>query len=163
MMALLEDSTAWLALSFIIFLFILVRMGRKAFIGLLDGRIASVREEIKTAENLRVEAQELLAQYQRKHRDAVKDSQEIIANAEKRAAEITKAAEADLAETSKRREKQLKERLDRLEQSAIGEIQKYAAELSIKATTEIIASQLDKKSNAKLVDQAIKDIPQNIH
>lgn len=159
----IHDPTAWLAISFVLFLFILVKKGRGALLGMLDNRIESIRSEIETAENLRVEAQELLAQYQRKHRDAVKDAEQIIANAEKRAEEITKEAEAELKEISSRREKQLKERLARMEQSAIAEIQKYAADLAIKATAEIISDHLDKKQNASLVDQAIKDLPGNIH
>lgn len=163
MMDLLHDSNVWLVFSFVIFLFVLWKFRRKAFVGLLDRRIEDIREEIATAENLRIEAQELLAQYQRKHRDAVKDSEQIIADAEKRAAEITKAAEKELADVMARREKQLEERLARMEQAAIIEIQKYAADLAIKATAEIISDQLDKKSNDKLVDQSIKDLSENIH
>lgn len=161
--SIIQDPTAWLAVSFVIFMFILVKMGKGAFLKLLDSRIEGIREEIETAENLRVEAQDLLAQYQRKHRDAVKESEQIIADAESRADEILKAADAELGEITKRREKQLKDRLERLEQSAINEIQAYAADLAIKATTEIIAEQLDKKANAKLVDDSIKSLPGNIH
>ncbi len=162
-MELLGDATVWLLLSFIIFSVIVWRAGKQAFLNLLDNRIENIRSEIETAENLRVEAQELLAQYQRKHRDAVKDAEDIIANAQTHADEIRKKAEEELEEIMARREKQLKERLDRMEKSAATEIQKYAADLAIKATTEIIAGQLDKKANEKLVDQAIKDVGSNIH
>lgn len=162
-MEFLHNPYIWLILSFIIFMVILVRMGKAAFLSMLDSRIVKIREEIATAENLRVEAQELLAQYQRKHRDAVKEAGQIITDAEKRAEEITKAADEELKEITKRREKQLKERLERIEQSAINEIRSYAADLAIKATAEIIADHLDKASNAKLVDKAIKDLPENIH
>lgn len=162
-MGLLSDSTIWLLLSFIIFSVILWRKGKDAFLALLDKRIEQIRQDIQTAENLRVESQELLAQYQRKHRDAVKEAEKIIANAEKRAEELRKQSEADLKETMDRRERQLKERLARMEQSAIADIQKYAADLAIEATAEIIADALDKKANEKLVDQAIKDIGKNIH
>lgn len=161
--SLIQDPTAWLAVSFVLFMIVLYKKGKGALTSMLDARIEGIREEIETAENLRVEAQELLAQYQRKHRDAVKEAEQIIADAEKRAEEITKAADAELKEITKRREKQLKDRLDRLEQSAIGEIRSYAADLAIKATAEIIADNLDKKTNDKLVDEAIKELPGNIH
>ena len=130
---------------------------------MLDERIEGIREEIKTAENLRVEAQEMLAQYQRKHKDAVKDSTQIIKTAEKQAEQIRKQAEADLDEAVARREKQLKERLERLQQNAKDDIREYAASLAIAATSEIIAGKLDKKTNEKLVDQAIAGIDKNIH
>ena len=50
-----------------------------------------------------------------------------------------------------------------MEQSAVAEIQKYAADLAIKATTEIISEHLDKSANQKLVDAAIKDVGKHIH
>lgn len=159
-MDILHDSGVWLSFSFVIFMFILVRAGKAGFIGMLDARIEKIKAEIQTAENLRVEAQEMLAQYQRKHRDAMKESEAIIQNAKKRAEEMTRTAEAELEELAKRREQQLKDRLARLEQSAIAEIQKYAADLAIAATKEIINNQLDQASNDSLIEQSIKALPE---
>lgn len=160
---LLADTSFWLLISFSIFVFILWKKGKDAFVGLLDKRIEGIKDEIQTAENLHIEAQELLAQYQRKHRDAVKEADEIIKNAEKHAKQIQKQAEKDLAETMARREKQLADRLDRMKQNAIDEIQSYAANLAIDATREIIVEKLDKKVSDKLVDSAIKDLGKNLH
>jgi len=159
----LHDPSIWLLFSFLIFAAIIWKMGSSAFTALLDKRIAEIKEEIETAENLRVEAQELLAQYQRKHRDAVKDAEQIILNAQRHADEIRKQAEKDLAENLERKEQQLRDRLSRAEQSAIQEIQNYAADLAIKATTEIIADKLDKKTSEKLVNDSITNISKNMH
>ncbi|MCK5284355.1 MAG: hypothetical protein KAJ86_02070 [Alphaproteobacteria bacterium] len=163
MMDFLGNTTSWILFSFIIFVIVIWRFGKQAFLNMLDSRIESIRKEIKTSENLHVEAQELLAQYQRKHRDAVKDAEEIIANAKKQAAKIRKKAEQDSHEIMLRREKQLKERLERMELSAMVKIQKYTADLAIQATTEVIVKNLDKKANEKLINQSIKNIAANIH
>ncbi len=160
---LLADTSAWLTLSFIIFAVILYKAGKDAILKALDKRIEKIRTDISSAENLRVESQELLAQYERKHRDAVKEAEDIIKNAEKHAAEIKKNADIELKETMARREKQLQERLERMKTSAIAEIQQYATDIAIKATTEIIATKLDKAANANLVDQSIKQLSKNIH
>ena len=162
-MIMLQDPHFWLILSFVLFLVIVWKAGKDKFIAMLDARIITIREELKTAENLRIEAQEMLAQYQRKHRDAVKDSERIIANAEKQAAEIKRQAEKELDETIVLREKQLAERLNRLKQNAKDEIREYAANLAIAATAEIIADKLDKKANDKLVAQAIQDVGKSFH
>ena len=162
-MDLLHDSSIWLLVSFLIFAGIVFKFGKGALLSMLDARIESIREEIKTAENLRVEAQEMLAQYQRKHKDAVKDAEDILAKSKQQADEIKKKAEKDLDDTIARREKQLQERLERMKQNAKDEILEYASNLAIAATSEIIADKLDKKANEKLVDQAIKDIDKNIH
>ncbi len=159
----LNDPAIWLLCSFLIFAGLIFKFGKNALLAMLDERIESIREEIKTADNLRVEAQEMLAQYQRKHKDGVKDSEEILANAKKQAEEIKKQAEKDLNETIVRREKQLQERLDRMKQNAKDEILEHASNLAIAATSEIIADKLDKKANEKLVDQAIKGVAKNVH
>ncbi|MCC6598249.1 MAG: hypothetical protein IT559_05630 [Alphaproteobacteria bacterium] len=162
-MQLLHDPSIWLVMSFLLFVGILWKFGRSALISMLDSRIRTIQENLSTAENLRVEAQEMLAQYQRKHRDAVKDAESIIATAEKQAEDIRKKAEADLDEAIARKEKQLKERLERLEQNAKEEIRRYAANLAIEATTQIILENIDKDSDKRLVDQSLKDLSANLH
>ena len=162
-MEILHDSSLWLLLSFLIFAGLIYKFGKNALLSMLDTRIESIREEIKTAENLRVEAQEMLAQYQRKQKDAAKDAEKIIANAKQQADDIQKQADKDLKETIARREKQLKERVERMKQNAKDEILEYASNLAIAATQEIIADNLDKKANDKLVDDAIKNVSKNIH
>lgn len=162
-MEFLHDTHIWLVLSFVIFLALAWKFGKAAILGALDGRIETIRKDIETAENLRVEAQELLAQYQRKQRDALKDAEAIIETAKNNAEEYRKQAESELTEAMKRREKQLKERLKRMEQNAVQEIRQYAAELAIEATAQIITDKLDKDTNEKLVGQAIENIEKNIH
>jgi F-type H+-transporting ATPase subunit b len=157
-MSLLQDANFWLLGSFIIFAGVCYRFGKDTFLNLLDTRIASIRKEITEAENLRIEAQELLAQYQRKHRDALKEAEKIISNAEKHAIEIRKRAEAELVETMDRREEQFKERMKNMERAAMNEIQAYAANLSIQATQRIIEDKLDSKIATQLLDRSVKNI-----
>ncbi len=161
-MELLQDTGIWVLLSFLLFAFVLWKFARGAFLGMLDRRIESIRAEISEAETLRVEAQELLAQYQRRQRDAAKEAEEIVANARAHAAEIQKDADKELKAIAKRREQQLAERLKRMEEQTAQEIRAYAAELAVKATSEIIAKQMDKKTNENLVNASIKDIPKQL-
>lgn len=158
MMHFLGEATNWVLISFVLFAVGFWKFGLKLLIGKLDGRIDDIRKEIETAESLRVEAQELLAQYQRKQRDAAREAETILAAAEKHAAEIQKQAESELNEMIARKEAQLKDRLKRMEDAAMQEIKAYAAELSVKATAEIIAKQMDQATNDRLIDQSIKSI-----
>lgn len=156
--SLLQDANFWLLGSFLIFAVIVYKFGKDSFLSLLDTRIATIRKDITEAENLKIEAQELLAQYQRKHRDAIKEAEKIVSNAEKHAIEIRKRAEAELSETMQRREEQLMERMKNMERAAMNEIQSYAANLSIQATQRIISEKLDKKIAGQLTEQSIKTI-----
>jgi F-type H+-transporting ATPase subunit b len=162
-MELLQDTHVWFAASFIAFLVFVLLRGRKAILGMLDERIAGIRNEISTAEALYAEARQMHSEYQQKHENAVRDAARIRQDAVKNAAEISRQAEADLIEAMERREKQLEDRLARMKQSAISEIQQYAADLAAAAAAEIIAKKLDKNLNEKLVDRAIEKIGGNLH
>ncbi len=158
-----SDPTAWIALSFGIFTLLLWLKGRKAILGALDSKIAVIRGEIETAQNLRLEAQNLFEDYERRHMEAVRDAEDVIKAAERQAAEMGKKAESDLAETIALRERDLEERLGRMKQSAVEEMRRYAADLAIEATSGIIAEKLDKAARDQLIDQAIKNAGREIH
>lgn len=158
-----HDTGLWVTISFIVFAFIAFKLGRKSVLGGLDARIEEVKSEIENAERLRVEAQELLAQYQRKHRDAEKEAKEMIDRASKQADQLRKTAETDLAELMERREAQLAERMRRLEENAIAEIQNHAADLAVAATTEMIIQTLDEKTNASLNEESIKSLSKHLN
>ncbi len=163
MQELLLDTNTWYTFSFIIFAGIILKLGMPALNFLLDQRIAQIKSDLEEAENLRVEAQEMLAQYQRKHRDAVQESEEIIKKAKDSAEKFKENAEKELQETISRREAQLEDRLKRMEQNAINEIQIYAADLAMNAARQIIVDSMDKKIDVTLIDTAIKNVDANIH
>lgn len=162
-MNLLENPDIWYTVSFVIFICVAYHFGRRSVLQKLDSRIESIKQEIESAESLRVEAQELLAQYQRKQRDAMQESEKIIENAKEHATEIRRKAEEDLEHTLNKKEEQLQERIRRMEENAMQEIQSYAADLAVSATTQIISQKMDKKSGTALIDQTIDNLPKELN
>lgn len=158
-----HDSTPWVMFSFIAFAVIVYKLAGKAIVGKLDAKIEEIKREINEAENLRVEAQELLAQYQRKQRDAEKEAAAIIKNAEAHAVKIREKAEADFSQLMARKEEQLAERLKRIEDNAVADIQNHAAELAVRATTQIIAETLSSDVDKKLKEKTIASVAQNLN
>ena len=157
------DTSIWIAISFAVFAFVAYKLGRKSVIGSLDSQIAEVKNEIENAERLRVEAQELLAQYQRKQRDAEKEASDMLDRAKDQAKQLEKTAETDLKDVMARREVQLADRLKRIEENAIAEIQNHAAELAVAATTEMIVKTLDEKSNNKMNEDTIQSLSKHLN
>jgi len=158
--AVLHDTNAWLAVSFLIFVFVLVKFGKAAILSLLDTRIETIKNDIETAENLRVEAQELLAQYQRKQRNAEKESERILDDAKRNAYNIKKMAEKELKDLIARKEKHLEDRIKLTKDAAMHEIQDYAADLAVRATQEVISDKISAKQDGALVKDAIAGIKQ---
>ncbi len=161
-MEFLHDAQIWVTISFVVFSVLAFRYGRQAFLNILDGRIEEIRKEIETAESLRVEAQELLAQYQRKQRDSKKEAQAIVDSAKKHAEKIRKDAEDSLKELMNRREQQLQDRLHRMEEKTLQEIRTHAAQLAVQATREIIIEKMDDKTNSRLIDDSIKNVANSL-
>ena len=153
-----HNTTLWVAFSFLIFVAIAVKFAGKAVIGGLDKKIAEIKAEIETAQRLKQEAQDMLADFQNKHRDAEKNALDIIEQAKASALAVQKQAEYELNETMERREAQLADRLQRIEEKAIADIQNHAADLAMKATREIVEKTLDDKAGSKLVDQTISSV-----
>lgn len=152
------DTHTWVLISFLLFAVMAFRFGKNKFLAKLDARIETIRDDIRNAESLRIEAQELLAQYQRKQRDAAKEAEDIVTAAKSAAALIRNQTEKDLQDLVTRKEAQLTERLQRMEDSAKAEIRTYAAELAVKATSEIIQSKLDQAANDRLIDASIRAV-----
>lgn len=153
-----NDAHSWVLLSFVLFAALGLKLGLGKFFAMLDGKIAAIRTDIETARKLRAEAEELLSKYQQKQADATREAQQIVSTARASADMIRRDAEKDLADMVARKEVQLSERIKRMEETTKTEIQAYAAELAVKATTEIITSKLDQAANDRLIDASIKAV-----
>lgn len=162
-MDILLDSHTWVTLSFFVFAGIGYKYGLPSINAKLDKRIAEIKNELETSERLRIEAQEMLAQYQRKHKDSMKEADAIVKRAKDSAKKIKENAEADLNESIARKEQQLAQRLAQMEENAINHIRSHAADLAMKAAAQIVAQKLDKKTGIKLLEDSIEGVRANIH
>lgn len=153
-----HDTDIWVVFSFVIFMFILIKGAKGAMTNVVDARIDKIKRELEEAENLHTEAQELLAQYQRKHASAVQESEKIIENAEVYANKIRKQAKKEIKQNLERREEQLVERIERMKENAIADIQVHAANLAIEAAQGILEKNIDKKLDKAIVEDSIKAI-----
>lgn len=156
----LSEPTNWVLISFVVFVALFVRYGLTTVLGKLDGRIVQIRDDLANAEKLRVEAQEMLVQYQRRHRDAMHEAEEIAASAHKQTEGLQAKAEEDLRDMIARREKQLEDRLNRIEAAAVAELRRATAELAVKTSEALIKKSLDAKGQSNLVDKSVANLGQ---
>lgn len=153
----LQDSYFWVSLATILFAIVAFRLGRKPLLNMLDSRTDRIQKELEEAERLKEQAQEILADYQKKHRDAIQTAQKILDNAKETADRLQREAEGKLEETMERRETQLLDRIARAEASAIEDIRNRAADIAALTASEILKDSLAEKGD-KLVDTSISDL-----
>lgn len=158
------NPTFWVFISLILFLSLLVYLGVPGVVGrMLDDRTRRIAKELEDARQLRDDAQALLAEYQRKQRDAESEVEDIIKHAEidaKRVAEETRASmEAQLA----RRTKQAEDKIAQAEARAVAEVRGVAATIAVEAAEKILAARFDAKTDADLVDKQIEEVGARLH
>lgn len=163
MAELLHEPEFWVAVAFVIFVAL---AGKKIYVAvgkLLDERGAKIRAELEEAERLRAEAEKLLADYQRKQREAMKDAQAILDAAREEAARVRKEAAASLEAHLKRRERAAVEQIAQAEAHAVAEVRNQAIELAISAAKLALAESLDAARAGALIDQSLADLEKRLH
>lgn len=158
-----SDPTLWVAVGFVLFVVGVYKPASKAVLGMLDGRAEEIRASLDEAASLREEAQQLLAEYQRKQRDAVKETEEMVSRARAEAARLAKDGAEKLEEAIKRREQLAVEKIAQAEADALREVRAMSVDIAIAATRDLIAEKMDAAKSSALVDDAIADLSQKLH
>ncbi len=155
----LTDPELWVLVSFILFLALLVyyKIPTK-LVQALDSRADRIRTELDEARRLREEAKQILADYQRKHGEAEKEAEDIIALARREADVYAEELRKALTESLQRRLKMAEEKIARAEEQAIKDIRSKAVDAAVAAAQVLIARELKDKSAESLVDKSIRDV-----
>ncbi|MBM3523833.1 MAG: F0F1 ATP synthase subunit B [Alphaproteobacteria bacterium] len=149
----------WVAVAFVGFIALTWKPISTAIVGQLDARSEKIRKDIDEAQRLREEAQALLAEYQRKHKEAIGEAGQIIARAKSEADRLQRDAKAQLEVEIKRREEQAMQRIAQAEQSATQDVRAAAVEVALNATRRLLEEKLDPAAQARLIDTAIRELP----
>ncbi len=152
----------WVAVGFLILLAVLFKPAKKMITESLDSRAEKIRSSLDKAEKLREEAQHVLADYQRKQREAAKEIEGLVANARSQAETMRSEAENSLKNTLARREQLAHEKINQAEADAIVEVRNLAVDMAIKASGELLERRLGQKQSQELIETAIKELPRNL-
>jgi F-type H+-transporting ATPase subunit b len=153
------DAGWWLAFAMVVVIAILLR-GKlhKTAAASLDSKIALIRDQLAEAETLRKEAEALKTEYQAKAASADKERAALLERAKHDADEIVAKAKTDAEALIERRTRMAEDKIAAEERSAVEQLRAAAADAATKAAARLISERHDTASDAKLVDQAIKEI-----
>lgn len=157
-----QTPNFWVMVAFVILIAscgkVLFRMITEA----LDKRGRTINDQIEEAVHLREEAQDLLASYERKQRDAAEEAERIVAQARDEAGRLSEQAAVDLEAALKRRERQAMDRIAQAEATALDEIRALAVDVALDATAKILADEMTANKSKALIDDAIKELPEKL-
>ena len=163
MSALLYSAEFWVLVAFLILVGGLFNKVRVLLNGALDSRAERIKAQLDEAQKLREDAQSLLAEYQRKQNAAAEDAKRIVDHAKAEAERIREQTQADLEQALKRREQLAIEKISQAEAEALKQVRSQAVELAVAATARLLADNMDEERVGRLVDEAIKDLPNKLH
>lgn len=158
-----HDPHFWVHIGLLIFVVVAGPKVWRALTAFLDQRSMKIKADLDEAQKLKDEAQALLAEYQRKQRDALKEAEEIIASAKAQAQREIQDAKANLAASMTRREAAALEKITQAEAQAIAEVRREAVDVATAATTRLIAKVLDDSKASNLIDQSIAEVTRRLH
>lgn len=163
MLSLLSDSTFLVALSFVGFVGVVLYFGVFGRVtAALDARADAIRSELEEARKLREEAQALLAQYQRKQRDAEEEAQEIVSQARHEAERLANETKQKLAEQVARRTALAEQKIAQAEAQAAKDVRDAATEIAITAAARVIADTADAARQDALIDRSLDEVRQRL-
>jgi len=158
-----ENPVFWVAIAFFGFIALILWQKVPKMIGaVLDKRANGIRDQLDEARRLREEAQALLAEYQRKQRDAEKEAAQIIKYAHEDSERVRSDAQAALEESIARRASTAQDKIAQAEAAAIKEVQSVAVTVATEVARKLISEQLDESRSNELVDQSISDLSRNL-
>ncbi len=157
-------ASVWALVALVIFLGIIIYVKVPAMIGKsLDDRADKIRNELEEARKLREEAQQLLAEYQRKRKEAEKEASDMVAAAKHEAEIIVSDAKQKTEDYVARRTALAEQKIAQAERDAVNEVRSNAVEIAVAAAGKLLEGQIDAKAAASLFKKSLADVKSRLN
>ncbi len=161
---LIHSPEFWVAIGFVILIGVMAWLKVGKMIGsALNTRADKIKASLDEAAELREEAQHVLAEYQRKQRDAIKEMEEMLVRARDESKHLAEEATQNLGRALERREKMARDKIAQAEAEALQEVREIAVDVALAAARKLITDGLDEARAGQLLDAAIAELPDKVH
>ena len=160
----LYEAEFWVAVAFVIFVGVLIYVrAHKFIVDALDQRATRIRAELEAARRLKQEAQALLAQSQRRQREAERDAAEIVTTAKAEAERLAAEAKVKMEEFLARRTTMAETMIAQAEAQALADVRAAAAEAAVAAAEKILTEASKGKVADDLIKKGIEDLKSKLN
>ncbi len=153
------DSTTWALVALALFVALMLYLGLPGKLAqALDKRADTIKAELEEAKRLREEAQELLARYQRRQREAEAEAAAIIDQARRSANDMAEAARVEMQDQLARRAALAERRIEQAEASALALVRGEASDVAAAAAERLLRDRLGADAQARLFSQSVAEL-----
>ena len=151
------DATFWVAISFFIFLGILVYLKVPQKINnLLTDKINEMKKELNEAEKLKFEAKNLLSNYENKIDKSKKETQDIINLAKEDAEKNILEKTNKFYQLIENKKKNAEQKIIQMKENALKDIKNISVNASIEAVEHLIKNSIDENKIEKLYTKSLE-------
>lgn len=160
----LQTAEFWVLVGFVVFLLLAGYFGvHKMMVKGLDARSKRIADDLDEARRLREEAQRVLAEYERKRRDAEAEADAIVAAAKTEAERLAEEAKVKAEEFVARRTKMAEAKIAQAEVQAVQEVRAVAADAATAAAASILRKNAAGPVGDTLVERGLAEVRTKLH
>ena len=151
------NATFWVAVSFFIFLGILIylKVPQKINNSLTD-QINEMKRELNEAEKLKIEAKNLLSNYEDKIDKSKKETQKIINLAEKDSEKTILEKTEKFHQMIENKKKSTEQKIVQMKENTLKDIKNISVKISIETVENLIKNSIDKDKLEKLYTKSLE-------
>tara|TARA_Y100000590_G_scaffold465558_1_gene638217 strand:+ start:820 stop:1317 length:498 start_codon:yes stop_codon:yes gene_type:complete len=140
------DATFWVGISFFIFLGVLVYLKVPSKVNnSLTNQIDQIKNELKEAEELKIEAKNLLSNYESKIDKSIKETKDIIILAKKDSENNILEKTKKFHQIMEERRKSAEQKIAQMKDGALKDIKETSVIVSMEVVEYLIKNSIDKK------------------
>ncbi len=148
----------WTLLLFGISMYVLAKLVFPRITEALDRRQRAIEDSIDAADRTRQEADNLLAEYRERLKDARQQADEIVDRARKAAEVHERDAQAESQSRREQMMEQTRRDIESETRRAIEEIRREVADLTVLATEKVTRKTLTEEDQRRLVEDALSEL-----
>jgi F-type H+-transporting ATPase subunit b len=157
-------ATLWALIGLLIFFAIVLYIKAPGMVAKsLDERAQRIASELDEARRLREEAQALLAEYQKKRKEAEAEAAGILTAAKREAELFVEDAKAKAEDYVARRTASAEQKIAQAERDAVNEVRSLAADIAVEAARRTIAAKADAKTAASLFESSLQALKSKLN
>ena len=152
------DATFWVAVSFFIFLGVLIYFRVPQMISsALNNNINTIKTEVDNAESLKEESKNILSEYEKKISNAKAEVKKMIDIATEEADKNVLRANEEFHIQIENRKKNTEDRIRQMKNQALKDVKNASVKISIQAVEVLLKNSLDKNKLNKIFVSSIEE------
>ena len=152
------DATFWVAVSFFIFIGILIYFKIPQKINnILSENINAIKDEVDDAEKLKEESKNILSEYEKKIGNAKVEVRDMLDDAANEAEKHVLNTNNDFHNQMENRKKNTEDRIKQMKNQALKDIKNASVKIAINSVESLLKNSLDKNKLNKIFTSSVEE------